>query len=91
MSLERNKADIRIYACGGGGFANVKFAFVDTSKSNFKIPVDDEDVYLIEELDGQGKKRGLDAKESIIPVIADIVQNHKPSSLNIVLHTLAGG
>lgn len=108
MSLQRQKATIRVYATGGAsinivtpiynwrkedkdGFANVKFAFIDTSKSNFRSPVDEEDIYLIDGLDGQGGKRGLNAPDKILPVISDIVQTMSPANLNIVLHSLSGG
>lgn len=72
------------------GFADIQFAFVDTSNSNIKEHIDEKEVYLVEDLDGSGKKRAVNAND-ITGRIKDIVQNFKPCNLNVVVHSLNGG
>ena len=75
------------------GFAQFKPVFLDTSVSNFKranLDQDDERVYLIEDVDGSGKKR-----DSNVSVIAErskeILHRYKPGDINMILHSASGG
>lgn len=72
------------------GFADVQFAFIDTSASNLGKQVDEEEVYLVEGVNGSGKQRSLNASD-ISSRVKEIVQTFKPCHVNIVIHSLNGG
>lgn len=64
--------------------------YVDTSRSNFKKDMDENDVYILSNLDGSGKKRDENHVE-ISNVIKEILVKHKPLDFNIVVFSLSGG
>lgn len=97
--------NVTIYACGGAatnvvsklsgdsgkGMAEYKSYFIDTSNSNMrKANINAEDVYLYEGLDGSGKVRA-ENHEVISKNMLKIIQQFKPSTFNIVVHSGSGG
>ncbi len=105
--LVQQKARIRIYSCGGAGmnigqrfearrnhdeigFAGVDVTYIDTSRSNLRSSIDPVHVYLLQGMDGSGKIRS-ENHEQIGDCILDILQQHKPLDLNIVLSSASGG
>lgn len=98
---------VTIYGCGGlgvnlaselaaaepssAGFAQRVHAFIDTSKSNLinkKVPEDR--LFLLDNIDGSGKVRSQNYEDIAKNALA-ILQKFKPTSLNIVIHSAAGG
>lgn len=89
---------MRIYACGGAGSNVVKnitdldidVCYVDTSKSNLK-KVPDENIFLVDGLDGAGKNRVV-TYEGFKDVVEEVMIRFKPSeTLNVVVSSLSGG
>lgn len=106
-NLQRVKGRVKLYACGGGGlnigsnfekhrgasdagFADIDVIYIDTSMSNLNQNISLDHAYLLQGLDGSGKVR-KENYEEITSRILDILQQHKPGDLNIVLSTAAGG
>lgn len=97
---------IKLYCAGGAGInigtyfsnapdngedkAKIVPVYVDTSKSNLSKTIPDESIYLIEGLDGSGKVRS-ENYEHITGCVLDILQQHRPGDLNIVLSSASGG
>lgn len=67
--------------------------FIDTSKSNLRragIATDDPRAYIIEGVDGSGKKR--DTNYKIISEYAkEILHQYKPTDINVIVHSASGG
>lgn len=72
------------------GFADIEFAFVDTSNSNLSKNIDENEVYLIEGLSGSGKLRSANS-DDITRRVKDVVHSFKPTHINVVVHSLNGG
>ena len=73
------------------GFSTIKTYFIDTSKSNLNDPaINPETVYLMDGLDGSGKKRDSNYG-AIRERSKEIVQKFKPSDINVVIHSASGG
>lgn len=73
------------------GFSKYELCYVDTSKSNmFKKNLNEEDVFVFNDVDGSGKIRKENHK-----VIAEntkaILQKFKPETFNIVVSSASGG
>jgi hypothetical protein len=71
-------------------YADLNTVFIDTSKSNLHNKISEEQVYLIDGVDGSGQVR----KENhavISERVRDILQTFKPVDLNLVLSSLSGG
>lgn len=72
------------------GFANISPFFLDTSRSNLSGQESEDHVYIIDGVDGSGKKR-----DSNYRVISDrskeMLHRFKPSDLNVVIHSASGG
>ncbi len=94
--------NVSVYFCGGTG-ANgykrtkdhiseqVNMFVVDTSEANLrKTQIDSGSIYLFDGLDGSGKKRDMNYI-AISDKIDEVIFNFKPSDLNIVYHSGAGG
>ena len=98
---------VTIYGCGGmgvnltselakaeddmPGFASRVHCFIDTSKSNLLAKQVPEDrLYLFENVDGSGKVRAQNYEDIAKNALA-ILQKFKPTALNIVIHSAAGG
>ena len=73
--------------------ANLNITYIDTSRSNLarnRNNVKDEQCYLIEGLDGSGKIRS-ENYDVIVQHSKNIIQEHKPLDLNIVISSGSGG
>jgi len=73
------------------GFAKYELCYIDTSKSNMlRKKLNDEDVYIFDDMDGSGKIR----KENYKAIAANtkaVLQKFKPQTFNIVVHSASGG
>lgn len=72
------------------GYAEVNTFFVDTSKSNLSDQIPMDRVYLVDGLDGSGKKRDSNYA-ALSERSKEILQQFKPADVNIVVHSGAGG
>lgn len=98
---------LSLYCLGGGGvnigkhfeqfrgadtkdFAKITPIYVDTSKSNLRNSVPMDSVYLISDVDGSGKKRDCNY-QAIAEAAPEILHRHKPTDINILVHTASGG
>ena len=73
------------------GFAQINSYFIDTSKSNIihsKVPEDK--LYLVDGLDGSGKRRETNY-QALAENSKRIIHQFKPGDINIVLHSASGG
>lgn len=70
--------------------AQYKVSYIDTSRSNMKEHMDENDLYILANLDGSGKKRDENHVE-IANVIREILVKHKPLDFNVVVFSLSGG
>lgn len=99
-------AKVNLYCCGGTGinigkhfdkfrdkpvegFASIQPMYVDTSKSNSR-DVNEQHVYHLEGLDGNGKLRSQNT-QAITDSVLSILNQFKPTEFNIVLHSAGGG
>lgn len=104
--MNKQENAVNVYGCGGCGItwgnmvaknvphngrANPQVVYVDTSKSN----LEDKDTegaktFLLSDVDGSGKVR-RDNSEAIAAKIGDLLMQHPPAGLNIVLFSAGGG
>ena len=75
--------------------AIISTVYIDTSRSNMRSDITDEQVFLVpslegDALDGSGKKRDSNYKH-IAPIIPEILHKHRAGDLNIVIHSASGG
>ena len=73
------------------GCAEISICYVDTSRSNligktFK----EENLYIFDNIDGSGKKRDQNY-DVMSESYNDILHQHKPLDINIVVHSASGG
>jgi hypothetical protein len=93
---------LRIYSCGGAG-VNLAANYVNAAKepfaaevhpvfidSNLDKRIPDDSRYILPDLDGSGKVRA-ENYDKIKDVIKQIVHQHKPMGLNVVLSSASGG
>lgn len=96
---------VRIYACGGTGIAIgkkvsdlslskgaavPKIVFCDTSKSDMRVGFEKLDKYILSNIDGAGKRQG----EHALPIrnaIPELLEEHPPAELNIIIASTSGG
>lgn len=71
-----------------GAFADIVPYMIDTSRSNMIGQADN--TYLVDGLDGSGKKRDSNYK-AINDSCKQILMNFKPAAVNVVLHSCSGG
>ena len=98
-------ANIVVYAAGGAGiniagllekiersagFGPMNPVYIDTSKSNLKEDHPHSRTYIINDLDGSGKVR-RENHQQIADCVLDILLNHKPGDLNVVVSSTGGG
>lgn len=98
---------IRLYGAGGAGInivgtwnslqgiqaigtGRVELAYVDTSRSNLPAGVDPDLVFVLEGVDGSGKVRAENHVE-ITRNIRNVIQQHEPGDLNVVVFSASGG
>ncbi len=72
------------------GFCELDVCFIDTSASNFTKDIPEEQTYLVDGLDGSGKKRDSNYT-AIAERSKEIMQKFKPGDVNIVIHSASGG
>ncbi len=72
------------------GFAEMQVTFIDTSRSNITEEIIEEEIYLIDGLDGSGKIRAENHRQ-ISESIHDVLLKHPPGDLNIVISSASGG
>lgn len=99
------KHAVSIYGCGGAGvnilqqFSSgnmsgikqpVQHAYIDTSRSNLNSDIPEDEIFLLDNVDGSGKIRRENG-EAISKVIKNMLQDHRPGKLNIVLFSASGG
>lgn len=71
-------------------FADMSLFFIDTSRSNLSSNIPDDSVYLVEGLDGSGKRRDSNYT-ALSECSKEILHTFKPGDLNIVVHSASGG
>ncbi len=101
----KSKNIVTVYGCGGAGinigssfpelksegFADVKVAYVDTSRSNLIAKnIAEDSLFLFEGIDGSGKVRAQNYEDISKNTLA-ILQRFKPTDLNVVVHSASGG
>lgn len=72
------------------GFTEINPVFLDTSRSNLAKGLNEESVYIIDGLDGSGKRRDANHKP-ISERTKEILQRFKPGDINVVVHSASGG
>lgn len=72
------------------GFSNIECVFIDTSKSNLNPNIPASQVYLVDNLDGSGKLRASNY-QVLNECSRDILLQHKPADVNIILSSGGGG
>lgn len=99
------KTKIKLYGAGGAGinqakpflgqtaaegYAQIDVSLIDTSHSNIGENVAAENVYILPNVDGSGKKRA-ENHEEIANTVKDVLVKQKPADFNIVVYSGAGG
>lgn len=70
--------------------AGLDIAYIDTSKSNLRTNIASDKIYLVSDLDGSGKLRSSNYAK-LQECSKEILHQHRPADLNIVLHSGGGG
>lgn len=101
----QSEKTVSIYGCGGAGVnilqtysagtirdlaGKVTPVYVDTSRSNLRDGTPEEQVFLLDNVDGSGKIRRENG-EAISKVIKNMLHEHTPGEFNIVLFSASGG
>lgn len=106
MDDQTNFNKVKLYACGGAGcnlaktmegfrnndvsgFSGLDIVYVDTSGSDFDN-ISENYIYRFKDKDGSGGLRSENAKH-VSKYIQEILQNHTPLDLNIVISSASGG
>lgn len=72
------------------GYTQIDSVFIDTSRSNVSNDIPSEQIYLVPELDGSGKRRAANYGK-ISESANEILHTHRPGDINVVLHSAGGG
>lgn len=72
------------------GFAELNTFFIDASRSNIGNDIPEEITYIVDGLDGSGKRRDSNYKP-LVECHKEILHKFRPADLNIVLHSASGG
>ncbi len=105
--MEKLKGNVRLYACGGAGTNIVKMfeefrneeepgrarleaVYVDTSRSNLSAAIPEDAIYLFDNKDGSGGVR-KDNHKPIAERAKEILHQHRPLDINIVVSSASGG
>lgn len=96
---------MRIYGCGGAGINLASFfdnasqekgvatlhpVYMDTSRSNLRGKVDEENCFILQNVDGSGKRRAENHQE-IANNVRQALLKHKPMDFNVVVFSASGG
>lgn len=94
-----------IYGCGGAGVnatlpyhnvdaepgqAEIRTGFVDTSRSNLRDGINDDDIFILEDVDGSGKIRS-ENHQQISGIIKQVLVKIEPGDFNVVVFSASGG
>jgi len=85
--LNNRRTDISDSAC------EINACFIDTSKSNLRragIESNDERAFIIDGVDGSGKKRDTNYKV-VSEYAKEILHQYKPADINVIVHSASGG
>lgn len=100
-----DKGTIRLYGCGGAGInqvaffnnadeepncAHIKTSYVDASRSNLRDTFNEEDIFILQNVDGSGKVRKENHRE-IANVVKQILLQMEPGDMNVVVFSASGG
>ena len=97
--MSEGNAKVRIYACGGFGlnvvrklepYDGMETCFIDASSANRANEIPEDQLHLIQGIDGSGKKRSLNVKP-ISDEIPAILDKFTPADFNIVVFSAGGG
>lgn len=103
MSIDKRR--VRVYGAGGAGInitseycdyivdnqsAEIIPSFIDTSHSNMQAKFNQDDLFILENVDGSGKIRN-ENYEDIKNVIKQVLLQIKPLDFNIVVFSASGG
>jgi hypothetical protein len=66
------------------------YYFIDTSKSNLEDNFPKDQIYLVDGLDGSGKKRDSNY-DTLSECSKDILLKFKPENINVIIHSASGG
>lgn len=89
-SANIGKHFVKYHGRKDAGFSELATFFIDVSRSNLSDQIPDDIVYLVDGLDGSGKRR--DSNYAILAERSkEILHRFKPTDLNIVLHSASGG
>lgn len=103
--MEQQKGKLRVYGCGGMGInvasyfqdagdepncAQVLPAYLDTSRSNLREDFAEDQVFVLDNVDGSGKVR-KENHEEIANVVPQILLNIEPTEFNVVVFSASGG
>lgn len=72
------------------GYSTPHPVFIDTSRSNLSTGLNQEHVFILENVDGSGKVR-RENHEEITRTVKHIVNTHKPLDFNVVVFSASGG
>mgnify|MGYP001176795926 CR=1 FL=1 len=102
---DKVRGTMRVYGCGGAGINITSFfngagiesgcaevfpAYVDTSRSNLRPEFNEDDVFILENVDGSGKVR-RENHEEIANVTRQILLQIPPKDFNVVIFSASGG
>ena len=101
----QTRGSVRIYGCGGAGVNITSFfneagienncaeiypAYIDASRSNLRSDFSEENIFILENVDGSGKVR-RENHEEIANVTRQILLQIPPKDFNIVIFSASGG
>ncbi len=72
------------------GYSDIDCVFIDTSKSNISPSIPKEQTYIVSDLDGSGKLRNSNY-EALSECSKEILHQHKPADVNVIVHSASGG
>lgn len=72
------------------GHATAYPCYVDTSRSNIDSNLNDNNIFIVDGLDGSGKVR-RENHEEISKNIRSVIQTHAPMDFNVVVFSASGG
>lgn len=99
------RGKLTIYGCGGAGVnatlnfdsgkvepgqAEIKCGYVDTSRSNLRAGISEDQVYILPNVDGSGKVRAENHVE-IANTIKQILVQIEPGDFNVCVFSASGG
>lgn len=105
MAEEQTRGTMRVYGCGGAGVnvtsyfngmgiengcAEIFPAYIDASRSNMDATFNDDDIFVLDNVDGSGKVRRENHAE-LNNVTRQILLQIPPKDFNVVVFSASGG